>query len=487
MRFSEHYGIKRSDADDWFDPILGQDTMLAADPYLAFADADPRWSGLRDRVFDFFRLAHQLAQRTHRAAKPSRDPAVKFLRCREPQEFCLGVATRSPAGHGTGFSIAAQMVAALEQLAQNHPDTPVTHIEVFRLFVPGVAFDLISDMFCNIVKQELIAYTQDVAKRHNIPMEQVTVKGARWMAPGRWIEEQIRLPLNPARTEATGKATGVLLIPERWLRKLNDPNEDFYSWAEYAEEAESLRTALNLDAFEELTRAEKVKAIRDLTWKHPEVAEAFLDKQEGTREPYDVKSDPDGVVRYPEVGMDLFRLSTVDQLLGEPEDDFCAWVGALARQFAHAVEQQGGWKALWERRTGEHVVEEITQAIANVFFRAHCDQKDVQVSRELDVGRGLVDFHFSRGRKFRALIEVKHMDHTRLVTGTGQLAQYLVSEQVNCGYLLCVGFTSDHLYTGEGTRRSRVEAACEAARQDKHNIRPIFVDATPKQSASKAK
>jgi len=487
MRFSEHFDITRGDEDDWFDLILGQDTMLAVDPYLAFDDSDSRWANIRDHVFEFFRVAHRLAQRTPRTTDPRRDMATQFLRCREPQEFCLGVATRTPAGHGTGFQIARQMVDALELLARSRPETPVEHIEIFRLFVPGVAFDLISDMFCNIVKQGLIAYTQEVAKRHNLPTEKVSVAGARWVEPGRWVREEVNLPVNPVRSEATGRRIGVLLVPERWLRKLRDPDEaDYVHWTEYADEAESLRASLNLDAYEELTRAEKVKVVRDLTWRHADVAQSFAEGLEGTKTPYDFEKDPNKLVGYPEAGQQLFLLSDVDALLNDPGDDFCGWVGALARQFAHVVESQGAWRTLWEKGTGNHVLEDITQAIANVFFRAHCDQKDVQVSREVDVGRGLVDFHFSRGRRFRALIEVKHMDNTKLVRGaTGQLPQYLLSEQVDCGYLLCVAFDPAHLDLGEDTKRSRVDAACAAARADGRNIRPIFVDAIPKQSASK--
>jgi hypothetical protein len=43
MRFSEHYNISKPDEDDWFDLVLSQGTMLAADLYLAFDDAHPRW------------------------------------------------------------------------------------------------------------------------------------------------------------------------------------------------------------------------------------------------------------------------------------------------------------------------------------------------------------------------------------------------------------------------------------------------------------
>lgn len=488
MRFSEHYEIARGDDDDWFDPILGQDTLLAVDPYLAFEDDDPRWQFVRDKVFDFFRVAHRLAQRTSRTARARRDPAARFLRFMEPPEFCLGVATRSPQGHGTGYRIGQQMVEVLERLAIADPETPIRHMEVFTLFMKGVAFDLISDMFCNITKQDLIAYTQMVAKKHDLPMHTVELEHARWVEPGRWLTENVMLPLNPERTEATGRNVGVLLLPERWLRRLRRPDTDgFAHWTDYADEAEDLRLALNLDTYDELTRKERTAAVRRVVWEHPELAQAWATFEETTeREAYDVEKDERRLVRYPEYGAEMLALSAAAALLEDPGDDFCGWVEALADQFLHTVENQGAWKILWEKGTGRHVLEEITQGVANVFFLGHCHHKDVQVSRELDVGRGLVDFHFSRGRTHRALIEVKHMDNNKLIHGaTGQLPQYMTSEQIACGFLLCVGFNERHLASGKGSKRSQVVAACEQAQGQGFNIRPIFIDATRKASASR--
>lgn len=489
MRFSEQFGITHGDDDDWFDPILGQDTLLAVDPYLAFEDDDPRWQFVRDKVFDYFRVAHRLAQVTTRTVDPKDDRGARFLRCTEPFEFCLGVSTHDPYGHGTGPKIAQGMVEVLERLAIANPETPVTHMEVFTLFMKGVAFDLISDMFCNVIKQDLIAYTQAVAKRHDLPMQMVQIKQARWVEPGRWIRENVMLPVNKDQTERRGRNIGVLLVPERWLRPLRRPDLDgFAHWTEYADEADELRTALNLDTCSELTRKERASAVMKTVWEHPELAQAWGRFEETTgREAYDVEEDPRRLVHYPEYGAEMLALSmSAEVVLEEPTDDFCTWVKALAEQFVHTVEQQGGWRALWERGTGKHVLEDISQALANVFFLGHCHHKDVQVSRELDVGRGLVDFHFSRGRAHRAMIEVKHMDNSKLVHGaTGQLPQYMRSEQVNCGFLLCVAFEDKHLLGGKGSKRKQVTDACAEARKSGLNIRPIFIDATKKKSASK--
>jgi hypothetical protein len=39
--------------------------------------------------------------------------------------------------------------------------------------------------------------------------------------------------------------------------------------------------------------------------------------------------------------MDLFQLSNASQLLASLANDFCGWVGSLAREFAHTIEYQG--------------------------------------------------------------------------------------------------------------------------------------------------
>lgn len=89
-----------------------------------------------------------MAQRTTRTPEPKDDIGARFIRCTEPYEFCLGVSTHDPDGHGTGPKIAQGMVEALERLAMVDPGIPV-------------------------------------ARRHDLAMRMVEVKQARWVRPGR--------------------------------------------------------------------------------------------------------------------------------------------------------------------------------------------------------------------------------------------------------------------------------------------------------------
>ncbi len=64
-----------------------------------------------------------------------------------------------------------------------------------------------------------------------------------------------------------------------------------------------------------------------------------------------------------------------------------------------------------------------------------------------------------------------------------QLPQYLRSEQIRCGYYVCVGFTDADF---DPDRIACVQRTCAAlTAQAGWTITPRFIDARPKTSASK--
>jgi hypothetical protein len=113
-----------------------------------------------------------------------------------------------------------------------------------------------------------------------------------------------------------------------------------------------------------------------------------------------------------------------------------------------------------------------------------CKAANVDLSREANVGRGPVDFKFSAGWQRRALLEVKLLRSTKVVRGAeAQLPQYLRGEQVSCGHYVCVGYTDEEL---DPFRLSRAKETCATlSAQAGWTITSRFVDARPKQSASK--
>jgi hypothetical protein len=482
MRFTAHAGITPGAEDDWFDPVLTEDTPLYVDPFLVFEDQAPLFSDAHDLVMQFFSMCRDLVRADAGRRGRHWDKAVRLLTFPEPKEFALGVAMGSPNGSGTDVHYAEQMAGALEGITRV-VERRVAYVEMFALFVPGLGVDRISDIFCNILKSRFIAYTEQVCQRHGIALEQVTVRNASWSATAaRWSDARLYLPRSPVTKGA------VLLTPDRFLQDipLRITADGFYGWAETNHNAE-LRDDLNYDLATDLSRREQAERGRDLAQRRPAMAFEYVDEvaEQADARPYDVTADPDLFVRWYEAGRAAGqREAERTDPVGQPsEADFHAWLGTLIDRFAHAVEHSDLWRVFWNDELTRPRKEKIVQAVAGQLWVLLCERSNVDISREANVGRGPVDFKFSAGWRRRALIELKLMSSRKLRQGAeAQLPQYMISERISSAYYVCVGFTDDEL--SEDRKRLVRETCAAYEAQSGYTVTPRFVDARPKASAS---
>lgn len=483
MRFSEHFAVERGDSDDWFDSELSTDTPLYVDPFLVFEDDDPYWAETRQTVIDFFGLALRFVEAARGdQTSPHYLKAVRMLRFPEPSEFALGLSMGHPKGSGAGFKYAEKMAGALDLLV-SHGITEVQHLQAFTLFCEGLGVDRISDIFCDIAKAKFIGYTQSIAQRHGITLQEVPVRAARWSEKtGRWDHLRMALPKSPVTDE------GALLVPMRFLKDIPVVTpESFWTWAD-AGVGEDLRQELNYELNIALTKEEKKTAAHNAAWKHPALVFNYLNEvSERDKTPYDIEGDPKLLVEWAEVGRKAASKQEPISAI-EDESDFTQWAIELAREFQHAVEETDLWKALWDDSMTKYRPEKIVQAIAGMLFAAHCRNADVDLTRESNLGRGPVDFKFSQGWQKRALLEVKLIPSTHFFTGASkQLPQYMTTERASVGIYLCVGYT-DKDFSPE--RLQPIEDTLRKLREDSGWVlEAVYVDAraSTKTSASKLK
>jgi hypothetical protein len=167
--------------------------------------------------------------------------ATRLLVFPEPSEFCLGYSVGSPLGSGSGRGLQQGMLDGAVEAIRLGIES-VEHFEELALFESGIGADRIGDIVCNVLKEQFIDYTADVARRHDIPMEPINVVHTRWSHDYvRWENDVVMLPRNPYT------AKGVLLTPQRFLRDLPtvDPLE-FWDWA-WTNENEDIRGEFNYD------------------------------------------------------------------------------------------------------------------------------------------------------------------------------------------------------------------------------------------------
>jgi len=483
VRFSDHFGVDLNDQDDWFDPVLTSDTPLYIDPFLVSEDPDPFWSDARNDTLSFFSLALKYVRLSGgRRTSPHWLKAERMLKFPEPKEFALGLSMGHPEGSGAGFKYAAEMADALSVLATNGV-TELEHIQTFSLFCEGLGVDRISDIFCNILKARFIEYTIRVAGNHAVQLNSVPVKNLSWSrSTGRWQTGRAMLPPSPVFTG------GVLLAPKRFLKDIPLITPDgFWSWADAAAGAE-LRGELNYELNIFLTEAEKRSAGYETARSHPDLAVAYVKGvAEDVNGPYDVDEDPDLLVHWVETGVDAARLLP-ERNQPQTEQQFREWLEGVVLEFQHSVEHRDLWRALWDDAHTKPRKEKIVQAIAAAMFGAYCEAAHVEMSREVDMGRGPVDFKFTAGWNKRALVEVKLIKSSKFFSGAAkQLPQYLRTEQIEFGLYLCVGYSDEDFSV---TKQKRVDDTLRTLSRKKGvELKAIYVDARPsnKQSASTIK
>ncbi len=169
-RLSVAFALGKVQAElDFVDVDLSTDNELFVDPF-ALAEASDRWSQECHRtIVTFF-------QRILNDIRDGRlDDARELLsRLHEPNETRLGFSEREPQGAGIGNEQATQLFDALQGSTAVQTGF-INSLEECELMIPGIGEDKISDLTTNIIRGNLLSYTQQQCElhgitRHNVPL-----------------------------------------------------------------------------------------------------------------------------------------------------------------------------------------------------------------------------------------------------------------------------------------------------------------------------
>lgn len=467
--FSQYFGLKRRDHDDWFDPVLTLDTALFVDPFLLFKDTGKDWADAHAKLVTYFdRCFELLAKAQNKTETLYFGKAIQLLRFPEPSEYCLGYVKAGTAGAGSGRGYAKAMAGAINDAIKRGVKR-IEHFEELGIFNEGMGPDRISDMTCNILRPMFIRYTQGVAERHKLPLKQVVMAAAEFDEnPGRWRSAKVMLPANPFTGEP------ILLTPQRFLRDLPVLNAD--DWWE-STEADQIRLDLNIDVMEHVDK----KRIIEIARAHPEsVHQWVLRRENEPATPYDLPKDPKGVHRWAQATAEFAEKNPLKMKSVGNLADFIAMITDVIELWRLYIEEQGGWRLLWNDN-GKEKPEEAAQLSFYGLARTYCATNNVVLDREVNLGRGPVDFKFSSGYKLRALLEMKKLHNGKFWAGFHrQLPSYMTSDRIDFGWFVAIQYRSG---------KPADERVMELTKTDlgpmKGKVNVTVVDGRPKKSASK--
>lgn len=470
MYFSEAFSIDLTDDDDWFDPLLEMDTQLFVDPFLLYKESEGFWSDSGDRIADHFQKGFELLGSHY--SNPESDQYKKTIELMifpEPHEFGLGFVGTGTSGAGTGGGFALLIVEAMVE-AINRGLIDLRHFEELGLLVPKIGRDRISDITCNILKDKFIRYTEEVCVRHQIPTQSFNVPHGDFdNLRRRWISKTANLPANPL----TGGF--ILLTPWRFLREL--PTLNTTDWWNSLDP--TLLRDLNIDLH---TRLKKSEIIRIAKENADLIRPWFMAKESTEANPYNISRDPEGLHNWQKQTRDFGYTRGLD-LEEVNESNFHEFITRINQKFRHFVENEGGWRLLWNEDNHTQKSERNIQLLYLGVVKDYCNRYSITILREPDLGHGPVDFVFVGDRGVKVVLEVKKMGNGKFWNGLdSQLTDYMTSAECAMGWYLAVQFSSSKTET---ERKSQLPAETVRLRESTgFDIRSGSIDARRSVSAS---
>lgn len=474
MLFSEYYKIQYMGDEDWFNPILTQDTLLFIDPFAVFKSKDALFKGCYSEMMYFFQKAFELiAHAGGSNTNLSYKKAESMLMFPEVNAICLGY-SKTRRGSGTGPLWAKSLAKNINTVIANGV-TEISHFEELGIFCEGIGPDRLSDMTSNLLKGRFITYTQRICNLHGIPMEKKRVQNAYFdYEYMRWCDGEYLLPINPYKGNSP-----VILIPKNFLNVLPEINsEDFTNTIDLAER---LRNDFNYEIDKNLDK----EKIAEIAMEHYDLVKEYIDIVE-KREVNTFEELMKKTLRYVWYELSKDIAANHKFTFGDVEDDdtFFEKVFGFVQYYKDFVELRSGYKLLWNEDKTSPRSEEDVQILFKGILDEHCRANNIDFTREVNQGMGPVDFRFSSGYQNRVLLEAKLAKNTKFWNGlTKQLPKYMKIDSCKLGIFLVVAFSDKDIQRVNDIQ----DVAKETEKIHGVQIKVVVVDARAdnKMSASK--
>lgn len=445
LYFSQHFEVDPDVLRNYgaFDISVVSDLPLFVDPFLLFNSEKPEYQELHQGIIKYLLFLRD-------RASADLDPGLiaAWYRFKEVKQNWLGFTLLGNGGHALGSQFATALNDALGSILTDFGAERVTrgsHLEKLCLIRGGVGRDSISDFTTNLIKHFLLEYTQDFARAH------LATDHCREFAVARaifnyntesWETRSYYLPaLNDDYVLLT--PTDILTRDDTWISYPDMVNR--FAHLPEALPNDQLRAEVN-NYFRSLmnaqpTNQERREAAQKTILRYPQLVDYYIRQKE---------DDGDSAESVSASRVADTRRVLVDQLqrvLADLEDrtDFYAksWTSydeALDRvmAFKSYVENQDGYRLI--NRAGQPFSQETE---VQLFFGLIWCGNEFDVNREVNNGRGPVDFKVSYGAGDKSLIEFKLASNTRLKRNLEkQVAIYEAANQTRTSVKVIICYTA---------------------------------------------
>ena len=448
-----------------FDTILDVDSRVFIDPALLDGCQIAEFVGAREKAEKYFSNIITLLSHAQNTNDMYWKKADKMLSFTEITGTCFGYSQNSTSGNAIGKVLRATILHTIKELIDAGEKDP-TLFELLGVFQEGIGCDRVSDLLTFILVKEILEYTHRVIDKFGLADYKILYNGKEYFT---YYNEYNNRPL--------------LLLPSSVLSPLMVA-DGFDDIDRICSENERVRQEINdyFDLENRKTKLSKIEILK-LMKANPSFRAALLTAYKSTpATPYDFYNDPVGEYAWYLAAKEYVEKFPLHlELPTNPTiTDVYSVVEIICTHYKSLIEDNGLWGLLYD----DSMKPKHERAAQLLFFGiadSYCTANNVDLSREINGGRGFVDFKLSRGANDKVIVEVKLTSNGQLEHGfTTQVPIYMKQEKTSKAIYLIID-------NGHPRRLTNFQKCYNGQSIDvKKKIVCKMIYATPPKSASTA-
>jgi hypothetical protein len=481
IHFSDFFNVPARLLEEYgaFDVSLITDMPVFIDPFRLYASDKKEYQELHNLIIKYLCFLRDYCQSKETLCEGKMEEYFYFP---EVKNLYMGFSETGNKGRGLGKKFAKALhrcfIGKLKDFG-NETVTQCSHLEKLCIIEDGVGRDFVSDFSANLIKGYLLQFTENFARKYlEVDMCEIRAVNRAYFDFDKktWKDKEYFLPIF--------EGDFVLLAPrdmltrdETWISH-NGLLKNFRRLPQTISD-EALRSKLSdliesvCNHSQKISNKEKIQKYKTFLELHPEIADWYIKNQEDNKE--------QALFSLSEKIADtelIFVKRTKDaatklQLLGFYKQSLTSLEDAREKigYFKTFIEDNDGYKLLYGKNG-----ERLSEAYMQLAFRLLWYGSDKDVNREVNNGRGPVDFKISYGNGDKCIIEFKWASNPKLKENL-QFQPEIYAKANGTNNKLCVV-----LYVSKQELSKVEKVLAEIGKTNDKNV--ILIDASKKKSAS---
>lgn len=421
--FSDFFDVPYEEVEAYgaFDVSLINDLPLFVDPFLLFNSEKPEYKALHDSMIYYLRFLRDVSIEE----RVNDGLLLSWFMFSEVKQNWLGFSIAGNKGSGLGIDFARVLNRNLYKIFSDFGSEKVTkgsHLEKLCLIGSGIGRDNISDFTTNLIKEYLLNYTQSFALEHLSKKQRRIVKvpkvhfnyGTQTWQPG---EFELPYVLNDYVILTPSE---MLTREDIWINR-NDMVRDYRRILNSVSN-DQLRAQLNnylynvlhsLPLLKKPTQKDKDEAVLAAYREFPELLDYYIrfkedngDKAVEQSDKFVSESKQFYIKQINDFVEELNKITGFYKIIGTTYDEARARVLFLK----DVIENKGGHRIFYDA-AGKPIRKESD---VQILYRLTWFGTPSDISREVNDGRGPVDYKASRGAFDKTLVEFKLASNSQL-------------------------------------------------------------------------